>query len=86
MHEDAAGPESGRAGRELALVIGQALSKIGLDEVGVLLHRLLERHHDDALVADVRVHDARALLHDQRGVLLVAQVLAHDLGKLVHGL
>ena len=82
VHEHAAGPE-GRGGRgELALVVGQPLREVLLDQVRVLLDRLLEGHHQDALVGHVRVHDAGAALHDQAGVLLVAEVLAHDLGQL----
>ena len=77
VHEHAAGPERGVAGGELALVVRAAAWRTRApDQVGVLLHGLLERHHDDAVVAHVGVHDAGAALDDQRRVLLVAEVLA----------
>jgi hypothetical protein len=44
----------------------------------VLLHSLFERHHDDALVCDVAMDDVRALLHDQRRMLFVAEVVPHQ--------
>ncbi len=74
VDEHAAGPERGRAGGELALVEREALAEVLAHELPVLLDRLLERHDGDAVVGDLGVHDARAALHDQRRVLLVAEV------------
>ena len=52
----------------------EALAEVLLDQLRVLLHRLLERHDDDLLVVDVGVDDVRAALDDQRGVRVVAEV------------
>ena len=84
MDERAAGPEGGRGGGELALVVREPLPEVLLDQLGVLLDGLLQRHHDDPRVGVVRVDDAGAALDDQPRVLLVAEVLADDLRQLFH--
>jgi hypothetical protein len=74
VDEHSAGPEGGRAGGELVALERHPLPEVLANELAVLLDRLLERHHRDALVGHVGVDHARAALNDQRRVLVVAEV------------
>jgi hypothetical protein len=66
VEEGPAGPERRRGGRELALLVREPLHVEALDEVGVLLQRLLQRHeHDAGARVHLGVDHARAALHQQ---------------------
>ena len=88
VDEGAAGPEGGGRGGELALLVREPLHEVALDQLRVLLGGALERADtitpcSAASGSRCDVDRAGAALHDQAGVLLVAQVLAHDLRQLV---
>jgi hypothetical protein len=86
VHEGTSGPERRGGSLELALVVGQSLGEVLLDQLRMLLQRLLERCEHDLVVAHVRVHDAGAALDQKAGVLLFSKVLPDDLRQLLEGL